>query len=73
MSPSYRKLAAVRHDASWMADYTLGDYTVVAIGAPLDENFWHRWDTLRVWRSGRIERMVICPECQDDQQWIEDR
>ena len=42
MSPSYRKLAAVRHDASWMADYTLGDYTVVAIGAPLDENFWQK-------------------------------
>jgi hypothetical protein len=56
-----------------VADYSLRDYTVIAIGAPMDENFWHRWHTLRVWRSDRVERMVICPECQDDQQWIQDR
>ena len=73
MSPSYQKLASLRQDASWMTDYTLGDYTVVAIGPPLDENFWHLWDTLKVWRSGLVERMVICPESQEDQQWIEDR
>ena len=72
-SPSFRRLASQRPDASWISDYALHGYTVVAIGASMDENFWHRWDTLRVWRSGRVERMVICPECKEDQQWIEDR
>jgi len=72
-SPGYRRLALQRPDAGWMPDYTLHGYTVVAIGAPLDENFWHRWDTLRVWPSGRVERMVICAECEDDEQWVEDR
>ncbi len=72
-SPSYRRLISQRPDASWNLDYRLRGYAVVAIGAPMDENFWHRWATLRVWPTGRVERMVICPECEEDQQWVEDR
>jgi len=57
-SPSYRRLLSQRPDAGWVTDYALDSYAVVAIGASADENLWHRWATLRVWRSGRVDRMV---------------
>jgi hypothetical protein len=31
----------------------------VAVGADFDENFWHRWATLRVYRDGRVERQEM--------------
>ena len=56
-----------------MVDYINSSFTVVALGADMDENFWHRWNTLRVWPTGNVERMVICPDCENDQQWVEDK
>jgi hypothetical protein len=72
-SPSYQRLIAQRPDASWSVDYKNRHYAVVAIGASMDENLWHRWNTLRVWRSGLVERREIHPESEMDEQWVPDK
>jgi hypothetical protein len=66
-----------RYRSEWHPDWLLRDDSVtdeeavVDIGAPLDPNFWHRWASLRVHRSGKVER----EETRDDGEliWVADK
>jgi hypothetical protein len=84
-SPSFRQIIARRSfvprryqvgstpawSPDWFIDSRDEDSVDVEIGANLDENFWHRWATLRVYRNGRVERS----ETRSDGEliWIEDK
>ena len=82
-SPSFQRLASRyshiprRYRSEWhpdwfvRADSVTHDDAIVDIGAPADPNFWHRWATLRVRRSGKVER----EEMRDDGEliWVEDK
>jgi hypothetical protein len=69
-SPSFRRIIARRPFVlrryqvgsrpawapGWFIDSRDEDSVDVEIGADLDENFWGRSETLRVYRNGRVER-----------------
>ena len=51
----YRTGSPPAWSPGWFIEYRDNDSAVVTVGADADENFWHRWETLRVYRDGKVE------------------